>query len=58
MGYVKQQGGTMGYVKPTVVDYGSLRDNTFTTPGGAMKGCTEDCHQDMFMEPSGSGMSP
>jgi hypothetical protein len=31
-------GGQMKYEKPEVVDYGSISDHTFTTPGGQVKG--------------------
>ena len=39
----------MVYEKPEVVDYGSIADHTFSTPGGH-KGCTVDCHTDSFNE--------
>jgi hypothetical protein len=44
------------YEAPAVVDYGSIAEHTFTTPGGRFKGCTENCHNDKFTEPS--GLSP
>jgi hypothetical protein len=39
------------YEKPTVVDYGSITDHTFQTPGG-VKGCQTNCHLDSFNEQS------
>ena len=42
----------MVYRAPKVVDYGSIADHTFTTPGGH-KGCTTNCHIDKFNENSG-----
>jgi hypothetical protein len=39
------------YEKPVVVDYGSIADHTFQTPGG-VKGCTVGCHLDSFTENS------
>jgi hypothetical protein len=39
----------MKYEAPKVVDYGSIADHTFTTPGGA-KGCQTNCHVDSFNE--------
>jgi hypothetical protein len=45
----------MKYVAPKVVDYGSIADHTFQTPGGE-KGCTVNCHIDSFNE--NSGLSP
>jgi hypothetical protein len=41
----------MKYEAPKVVDYGSIADHTFQTPGGE-KGCTSNCHLDMFDEQS------
>jgi hypothetical protein len=41
----------MVYETPVVTDLGSIADHTFTTPGG-VKGCTVDCHLDMFNEQS------
>ena len=46
----------MTYEVPRITDYGSIADHTFITPGGRHKGCTENCHQDKFHEPS--GLSP
>lgn len=42
----------MKYEAPKVVDYGSIADHTFQTPGG-QKGCTVNCHIDSFNENSG-----
>jgi hypothetical protein len=42
----------MRYEKPVVVDFGSITDHTFTTPGGNVKGCTVNCHLDSFLEQS------
>jgi hypothetical protein len=39
------------YEAPVIVDYGSIADHTFQTPGG-VKGCTVNCHLDMFNENS------
>ena len=41
----------MNYEKPTVVDYGSITDHTFQTPG-TIKGCQTGCHLDSFNEQS------
>lgn len=41
----------MRYEAPKVVDYGSIADHTFTTPGGE-KGCQTNCHLDTFNEQS------
>ena len=41
----------MVYEAPKVVDYGSIADHTFQTPGG-VKGCTANCHLDSFNEQS------
>lgn len=41
----------MTYEKPEVVDYGSIVDHTFQTPGG-VKGCQVNCHTDSFNENS------
>jgi hypothetical protein len=30
--------GRMKYEKPEVMDFGSISDHTFTTPGGSVKG--------------------
>jgi hypothetical protein len=43
--------------KPTVVDYGSISDHTFQTPGH-VKGCHSNCHLDSFAENSGNPHSP
>ena len=40
------------YEAPEVVDYGSIADHTFTTPGGTVKGCQANCHLDNFNEQS------
>jgi len=40
------------YSAPALVAYGRIADNTFATPHGQVKGCTENCHQDNFDEPS------
>ena len=40
------------YNAPTLVEYGSIGDQTFTTPGGGTKGCTVNCHLDNFNEQS------
>ena len=42
----------MRYEQPTVVDYGSITDHTFLTPGGNTKGCITGCHLDSFTENS------
>jgi hypothetical protein len=47
----------MKYEAPKVVDYGSIADHTFTTPGGE-KGCQTNCHLDMFNEQSANAASP
>jgi hypothetical protein len=39
------------YEKPSVVDYGSITDHTFQTPG-TIKGCQTNCHLDSFNENS------
>jgi hypothetical protein len=44
------------YQKPTVVDYGSIADHTFQTPGG-VKGCVTNCHLDSFSENSANPVS-
>ena len=44
------------YEAPRLMAYGSVADRTLQTPGG-VKGCTEDCHLDMFGENSGNGTS-
>lgn len=41
------------YEKPFVVDFGSISEHTFTTPGGNPKGCRSNCHLDKFRENSG-----
>jgi hypothetical protein len=41
----------MTYERPEVVDYGSIADHTFQTPGG-VKGCQVNCHTDSFNENS------
>jgi hypothetical protein len=41
----------MEYEAPKVVDYGSIADHTFATPGG-QKGCVTNCHIDNFGENS------
>jgi hypothetical protein len=48
----------MEYEKPVVTDFGSIVDHTFTTPGGATKGCTVNCHLDKFNEQSALAASP
>jgi hypothetical protein len=48
----------MTYEAPVVMDFGSISNHTFTTPGGRVKGCTENCHQDKFNEPSALAGSP
>ena len=40
------------YQPPRVVAYGPIGDHTFTTPGGNVKGCRENCHLDKFSENS------
>jgi hypothetical protein len=50
MGY-REDEVVLGYERPVIVDYGSIADNTFTTPGGH-KGCVTNCHLDKFMENS------
>jgi hypothetical protein len=47
----------MKYEAPKVVDYGSIADHTFQTPGGE-KGCQTNCHLDMFDEQSALAASP
>ena len=42
----------IAYEAPEVVDYGSIADHTFTTPGTNVKGCTANCHLDSFTEQS------
>ena len=51
------EGVGMRYQTPEVTDFGSIVDHTFTTPGG-VKGCTVDCHLDMFNEQSALAASP
>ena len=50
--YLRRKGERMTYERPEVTDFGSISDHTFTTPGGRFKGCTANCHQDSFNEPS------
>jgi hypothetical protein len=50
------EGARVTYEKPVVVDYGSIADHTFQTPGG-VKGCTVNCHLDSFSENSGLPVS-
>jgi len=40
------------YEAPRLVEYGSIGDRTFTTPGGNPKGCQDNCHLDSFLENS------
>jgi hypothetical protein len=40
------------YETPMLLEYGSIADRTFQTPGG-VKGCQENCHLDTFGENSG-----
>jgi hypothetical protein len=40
------------YETPVMLEYGSIADRTFQTPGG-VKGCQENCHLDNFGENSG-----
>lgn len=40
------------YKAPTLMEYGSIGDHTFATPGGNPKGCQENCHLDSFLENS------
>jgi hypothetical protein len=40
------------YKAPTLITYGPIGDHTFTTPGGNVKGCTQNCHLDSFSEQS------
>jgi len=47
----------MVYETPVVTDLGSIADHTFTTPGGT-KGCTVNCHLDMFNEQSALAATP
>jgi hypothetical protein len=47
----KVESVVLRYERPMVVDYGSIADHTFTTPGGH-KGCQVNCHLDKFMENS------
>jgi hypothetical protein len=42
----------MTYERPEVMDFGSIADHTFATPGGNEKGCTANCHLDSFTENS------
>ena len=42
------------YETPQLMEYGSIADRTFQTPGG-VKGCTTVCHLDTFGENSASG---
>jgi hypothetical protein len=39
------------YEAPRLVEFGSIADRTFQTPGG-VKGCTTNCHTDHFGEQS------
>ena len=41
------------YATPKLVVYGSITAHTFTTPGGNVKGCKDNCHTDKFGENSG-----
>lgn len=40
------------YEKPFVIDFGSISEHTFTTPGGNVKGCQTNCKLDKFGEKS------
>jgi hypothetical protein len=42
----------MTYERPEVMDFGSIADHTFLTPGGREKGCQANCHLDSFTENS------
>lgn len=44
------------YEAPMLVAYGSVADRTYNTPGG-VKGCTSNCHLDMFNENSANAAS-
>jgi hypothetical protein len=46
-----RRGCGLKYEAPKVVDYGSIADHTFQTPGG-QKGCQTNCHIDSFSENS------
>ena len=46
-------GGVLRYEKPFVTDLGSISENTWTTPGGNIKGGGPIYHLDKFCEPSG-----
>jgi hypothetical protein len=50
------KGVPMEYEAPAIVDYGSIADHTFQTPGG-VKGCKVDCHLDNFNEQSANSVS-
>jgi hypothetical protein len=45
------------YERPQIVDFGSITDHTFQTPGG-VKGCQTNCHIDNFGEQSALTTSP
>jgi hypothetical protein len=42
----------VSYKTPAIVDFGDISSHTFTTPGGATKGCTVNCKLDKFSEQS------
>ena len=44
------------YEAPKLLEYGSIADRTFQTPGG-VKGCQTDCHIDNFGENSANAVS-
>ena len=50
-------GPKKAYTAPTLVEYGSIGDHTFTTPNGNPKGCQNDCHTDSHLENSANPAS-
>ena len=54
--YLGREANHVNYEKPTVVDYGSITDHTFQTPG-TIKGCQAQCHLDSFNENSALAVS-
>lgn len=48
----------MKYETPVIVDYGSIADHTYLTPGGEVKKCASDCHTDNFDEQSANAGTP
>ena len=49
MGVTVPQTSVNGYEKPVIVEFGSIRDNTFLNPGGHLKfnGTNFDAHLEL-----------